>query len=151
MRKNSEEDFWKHIVKKPNGCWIWTGFCNPQGYGFFSWQGKNHLAHRLSLQFSGVDVTDKIACHHCDTPSCCNPDHLYAGTKQSNSDDARSRNRLRRSPGSSNPNAKLSEQEVLHIRNIPYKQAVALYSHKVSVGHICTIKYTKKGWHHIQS
>jgi hypothetical protein len=148
MRKNTEQDFWKH-VDKTAACWNWQGFKNPQGYGYFSWQGRNWLTHRLSLHFAGIDVTGKIACHHCDNPSCVNPAHLYAGTKQSNSDDARNRNRLWRAAGSTNPNAKLTEQQVLDIKQLSYSEAVARYGHLVSRGQICHIRYSKNSWQHV--
>jgi hypothetical protein len=33
------------------------------------------------------------ACHHCDNPPCWNPDHIYAGNYQSNTDDMIARGR----------------------------------------------------------
>ncbi|WP_434452948.1 HNH endonuclease signature motif containing protein [Lentzea sp. E54] len=33
--------------------------------------------------------------HHCDTPSCCNPDHLYWGTQSENMQDCVRRGRYR--------------------------------------------------------
>jgi len=147
MKKNTKTDFWNK-VKKTDNCWEWQGFCNPEGYGMFSYQGKNWLAHRFSLSQT-VNIDGAIVCHHCDNPKCVNPSHLYAGTKQSNSDDAKRRNRLWSAPGSSNPYAKLTEQEVLDIRQLPFSLAVNKYVPKVSKGHICKIKYSKSGWQHI--
>lgn len=148
MTPNSEQDFWTRVNKTP-GCWLWTGFCNPNGYGHFSYQGRNWLAHRLSLHLTGVDIESRLVCHHCDNPSCVRPDHLYAGTPQSNSADAQSRNRLWSAPGSLNPAARLTEAQVLDIRSLPFRQAVDRYSHIVSRGHICQIRYNKKAWRHI--
>ena len=148
MRRNTEQDFWDH-VDKSGPCWTWTGFVNPNGYGHFSFNGKNWLTHRLSLYFTGVDITNKLVCHHCDNPSCVRPGHLYAGSLQSNAEDAKSRNRLWTAPGSSNPRAKLTEQQVEHIRCLPFAQAMETYGHIVSRGQICHIRYNKDSWRHI--
>ena len=147
MRTNTEQDFWSKI-NKTSTCWEWQAFCNPSGYGHYSWQGRNWLAHRLALHFTGVDIVDKLVCHHCDNPCCCNPEHLYAGTSKSNSADAQSRDRLWSAPGELNPNAKLTETEVLDIRTLPFKQACEKYKH-ISRGHICQIRYNKKAWRHV--
>lgn len=151
MRPNSENKFWQTIdkISNPNGCWEWQGYRNPAGYGKYSFQGKIWLTHRLALHLSGVDVANKITCHHCDNPPCCNPKHLYAGTKQDNADDAKQRNRLWSAPGSQNPYSKLTESQVLDIRALPFKQAVDKYCHIVSRGQICQIRYNKKAWRHI--
>lgn len=151
MRPNTEEKFWNTINKtsNPDDCWEWKGFKNPEGYGKYSFNKRNWLSHRLALHFSGVDITDKIVCHHCDNPSCCNPKHLYAGSKQDNANDAKSRNRLWSAPGSKNPYSKLTESQVLDIRALPFTLALQKYGHIVSRGHICHIKYNKTAWQHI--
>jgi hypothetical protein len=150
-RSNTEQDFWNRLDKtsNPKGCWEYTGFRNPEGYGKFSYKKKNWLAHRLALHLTEVDVTGKIVCHHCDNPSCCNPSHLYAGTKQDNSNDAVARNRLWSAPGSKNPYSKLTEEQVLDIRSLRFKQALDKYGHIVSRGQICQIRYNKQSWNHI--
>jgi hypothetical protein len=148
MRKLTEQDFWLRVNKLSTGCWEWTGLLNPQGYGCFHWQGKPVLAHRFSLSLTS-NITDKLVCHHCDNPRCVNPAHLYAGTAQTNSKDAKDRNRLWSAPGSKNPYSKLTESEVLDIRALPFSQAVNKYSNKVSRGQICHIRYSKSSWQHI--
>lgn len=35
------ERFWSK-VNKTDGCWIWTAFKNPKGYGRFMFRGKVH-------------------------------------------------------------------------------------------------------------
>lgn len=39
-----------------------------------------------------------FVCHHCDTPACAEPTHLYLGTNRQNMQDASARGLLRRSP-----------------------------------------------------
>lgn len=151
MKPNTEKKFWNTVDKTSNhnDCWEWQGFKNPAGYGKYSYNKFVWLTHRLALYFSGVDVQNKIVCHHCDNPCCCNPNHLYAGTKQDNSDDAKKRNRLWSAPGSQNPYSKLTESQVLDIRTLPFSKALTKYGDVVSRGQICQIKYNKKAWRHI--
>jgi hypothetical protein len=148
MKPFTQEQFWARVSKTDN-CWEWQGYKNPQGYGKQGYQNKNWLTHRLSLYFSGIDIKDKIVCHHCDNPACVRPDHLYAGTKQDNSNDAKTRNRLWKASGIINPNNKLTDEQVLDIRNLKFGVAVEKYKGIVSRGHICHIKYNKKAWAHI--
>jgi hypothetical protein len=150
MKTNTEYDFWQRLNRLPSGCWEYQGFKNLQGYGIFSYKSQRWLTHRLALEFQGVNIQGKIVCHHCDNPCCCNPAHLYAGTKQDNSDDAVNRNRLWSAPGSLNPYSKLTEQQVLDIRSLKFKQALDKYGHIASRGQICQIRYNKNSWKHIR-
>lgn len=60
-------------------------------------------AHRFSYQqFKGKIPDGMIVCHSCDTPACVNPEHLWVGTYQDNSDDCHKKGRNRQSRG--NPN-----------------------------------------------
>jgi hypothetical protein len=58
-----------------------------------------------------------IVCHTCDTPPCVALEHLYLGTPQSNMDDKVNRGRLVSSPGEANGQAKLTNLQVLAIRD----------------------------------
>lgn len=58
----------------------------PSGYGHFRPDRRNDVrAHRYALMVqTGVRNTDLLACHTCDVKGCCNPGHLYWGTKSQN-------------------------------------------------------------------
>lgn len=68
-----------------DGCWIWTGYKNIDGYGQVSQRGVVHYAHRLAWTLSRGLIPDEMkVCHTCDNPGCCNPAHLFLGTQREN-------------------------------------------------------------------
>ena len=70
----------------------WLGNLNRDGYGTLTIGGKFELAHRVAfMQTAGrrcIPSQQQIN-HKCNRPYCVQPAHLYAGTTQDNSDDAR--------------------------------------------------------------
>lgn len=117
-----ERRFWARVDKTtdPTGCWLWTGpVFSSSGYG--QAPGPTHHptgAHRMALTYSsGAPIAVGLqACHHCDTPLCCRPDHLYAGTPQQNIDDRQRRGRHRITQGPDRANSKLTADQVREIR-----------------------------------
>lgn len=91
-----------HLGK--NSCWEWSGATKSkesERYGiiFTSREsGKKAVsAHRLSLFFKTHLWPENLkACHKCDNPPCVNPDHLYWGSSQQNSNDWMERKKYRR-------------------------------------------------------
>lgn len=57
--------------------------------------------------------------HKCDNPSCVNPEHLIVGTSKQNSFDMVSKNR--QAKGEQAGNSKLTEKQVLEIRELKQK------------------------------
>ena len=93
------ERFWSHVDKKePDECWLWNTEIK-RSYGWFkiTIKGKRHefIASRVAMFLSGGDIKDKLVLHSCDTPSCCNPNHLRTGTHQENMNDMKARGRAR--------------------------------------------------------
>jgi hypothetical protein len=100
----------------PEGdCHEWQGPWNDSGYGVITVDGKLRGAHRVALILAtGREEPGKVACHTCDNPPCCNPVHLYFGTRKQNAQDAVDRHRLK--VGSQRKDALLDEEGVLAIR-----------------------------------
>lgn len=82
----------RYIPEPTTGCWLWTGYSNPQGYGYVAIGCKTERAHRASyMLFKGPVPQGMCVCHKCDTPGCVNPDHLFLGTKGDNIADMRAK------------------------------------------------------------
>lgn len=96
----------KRVRRLMTGCWIWTGSTKPNGYGNINVAGKTLMTHRAAwLAFKGEIPNGMQVCHHCDTPACVNPDHLFLGSQKDNMDDmdAKGRRVVPNNAGSSNP------------------------------------------------
>jgi hypothetical protein len=75
--------FWDR-VEKTEGCWIWTGARYGE-YGRIRIDYRPVLAHRYVYEsFIGPIDPGKGVFHHCDTPLCVRPDHLFSGTQSDN-------------------------------------------------------------------
>ena len=71
---------------KENGCWIWTGYKNVNGYGMMNMGGpRPFLVHRVMYEaYEGSIPEGLVLDHICHTPSCVNPVHLRAVTQTVN-------------------------------------------------------------------
>ena len=99
------------------GCWVWVGSKNKFGYGNiavggYGKAGKRLIrAHRAMWEITKGPIPHGLCVlHDCDNPSCCNPDHLFLGTKLTNMRDMIDKGRARHP-------RKLTNEQVSDIRN----------------------------------
>lgn len=107
-------------LENANGCWIWQRSKKQNDYGVTCIDGRVEYAHRVScIAHHGPIPLGWYVCHTCDTPSCVNPSHIYAGTPKQNQADSKERGRMRKPFGINNKTAKLTDEIVRHIRSSP--------------------------------
>lgn len=154
-RKSILNKFWNRFEKTENGCWEWKKTFNGKGYGKIKVERKDRsdkvYAHRFSYMIHKGEIPkNKIVCHSCDNRSCVNPNHLWLGTYKDNMQDASNKNRIRK--GEESPKAKLSKEDVIHIKKMlkrfDMKQKEIAKKFNVSRGAIKEINIGNN-WKHI--
>ncbi len=114
--------FWER-VDVGDGCWLWRGYKNRQGYGVVWVKGRQWRAHRLMWHaYVGTIPQGHDVLHHCDNPSCVRPDHLFIGTDRDNAADRESKGRGNHHDG--HGRAKLTMDQANEIRRL-YRDGVA--------------------------
>jgi hypothetical protein len=122
------ERFWAKVNKNtPSGCWEWTAYRNPAGYGVFGLSHDKYkgpsvliLAHRMSWTMANGPIPKgQYVLHRCDNPSCVNPEHLWLGSIADNQQDMSKKGRSRSGgpSGEENGNARLTREVVREIRS----------------------------------
>jgi len=72
-----------------NGCWVWQGSLNNNGYGHFvrgsRMKQKKEYVHRYVYRFFKGEIPPKHEVHHtCWNRACCAPHHLELKTHREN-------------------------------------------------------------------
>ena len=136
-----------------SGCWEWTSSIDSRGYGMIKHKnGKQIKAHRFSWMLHRGEIPKGIfVLHKCDNRKCVNPDHLFLGTHQDNMDDMVIKHRSATNKGKANGAAKLTEADIIGIRN-----ALGNYLTQSYIGKVYGVSQTqishinlRKQWGHI--
>lgn len=73
------------VCDERTGCKLWKGGLDSEGRPHAHWAGKRRKAHIMAFELSGGVLPEgKLLRHLCNTPRCCNPDHLKVGTHAEN-------------------------------------------------------------------
>lgn len=123
-------------------CWLWGGAVNSNGYGQITFDSKRYYVHRIACErvhgpLGGLDVL-----HTCDTPRCCNPNHLTPGTAAENMADMARKGRQ--------GVRKLNEADVRAIRALHHNRPIGDIAEEF---HVCraTVEAVIYGryWRHV--
>lgn len=82
----ARERFWAKVKKgSPDECWPWIGYIGPSGHGRTFHKGTPTLASRKAWVLThGEPLGGLCVNHKCDHAACCNPAHMYLGTRIDN-------------------------------------------------------------------
>lgn len=83
--KRAEDRFNRMYKVVESGCWEWQGFRDKHGYGYMSYQCKNHKAARYAYSHFVGPITEGLHLDHlCRNTCCVNPSHLEPVTPREN-------------------------------------------------------------------
>lgn len=72
-------------VERTEGCWLWTANVQPNGYGAFWLDGRNHGAHRIAWWIEHGEIPEGLVIDHlCRVRCCVRPSHLEPVVQQEN-------------------------------------------------------------------
>lgn len=95
VKKTIREIILDGIVESPYGCWEWQGCVQSNGYGRVRVNGRTEYAHRVSYIAHHGEIPEGVdVCHKCDNRRCCNPAHLFIGSRFDNMQDAKKKGRI---------------------------------------------------------
>jgi hypothetical protein len=115
IKQNYIQIFNSKVIQQ-SGCWAFNSAKDRDGYHKQSYMlvGENIRrqtgAHRFMLMSLGHTIPPGyVVCHHCDNPSCVNPEHLFIGTVTDNNLDKKSKGRERAPKGEQQAHASISD------------------------------------------
>ncbi|WP_080518694.1 HNH endonuclease [Rhizobium leguminosarum] len=124
FKKLTQDRIRANIKVSLSGCWEWQLYIRRNGYGQMKHDGKTVDAHRVSYECFHHEIpAGMFVCHRCDNRKCANPDHLFLGTAQDNSDDMVAKDRPRgRKP-------KLTDEQIQEAMSL---RRQGLYYHQIA-------------------
>lgn len=90
--------FWSYVgVKSEDECWLWLRAKMTKGYGTVETPLGQRSSHRVAYALHYGEVPDEMnVLHRCDVTACCNPKHLFLGTRRDNILDCKQKGRTAR-------------------------------------------------------
>ena len=138
-----------YCKKGASECWPWAKRRFKTGYGKFRIWGRVYKANRVAYFVAHkVDPGALCVCHTCDNPDCVNPAHLFLGTPADNVADKMRKNRHVASPGERHGMHKLTETQVLAIRQADGSQRAIAKLFGISQKQVFSILH-RKSWKHL--
>lgn len=139
-------------IKSDNSCWLWTKGGTKAGYGQIRFNYRIRYTHVISYKLFVKDFEEDLCVlHKCDVRACCNPQHLFLGTKAMNTEDMIAKGRM--IIGENCTNAKLSNNDAIQIINKfktgQYTQLALAQEFKVNQSQISRL-VRRERWRHIQ-
>lgn len=141
-------------VREKDTCWPWLGQRKPTGHGRFqASKFEKTGAHQIAYLLSKGRIPDGLCvCHSCDNGWCCNPAHLWLGTRLENHEDCTAKGRRKgqsnRTRGSQSHLSKLTEDQVTQILRSDANNLELAEQFGVHAAHISKIR-TKRAWKHL--
>lgn len=143
---------WESITNIWTPCWIWKWHKTNWWYWVIIINNKWIRTSRLSWELHNNKKIPELmqVCHKCDTPACCNPEHLFIWTAKDNAQDkvkkwrAYSWNHKWEKCWTS----KLTESQVLAIRNDTRSNREIAKEYNIDYSSVSDIK-RRKTWKHI--
>jgi hypothetical protein len=158
-----DNKFWSRIdIRGEDECWLFKNQPS-QRYGVYNlklapgnWKALRPHRYAWEQYHKRKIPSGLYVCHSCDTPKCCNPNHLWLGTNSDNQLDAIKKFGYRSGIpiskiGEEHHSSKLTEKQVLEIRkraNNGERQIDLAKEYQVSSVMISKI-YLRKSWKHI--
>lgn len=83
---NDNHLFWAKVQRgDPEECWPWLGYKKPSGHGLTTYQCFSiHASRKAWILTHGPIRDDGCVNHLCENAACCNPAHMYIGSRASN-------------------------------------------------------------------
>lgn len=138
----------RYMPVPESGCWLWEGY-TQDGYGVMRLgkRGAKKYAHRSFYEHHvGPVPKGMLICHKCDTPSCVNPDHLFAGTAADNNRDRKKKGRYM---GVWNGRSKLTEAQARSVLSSSLTNSEAAKAFGLTYSTIWMLR-AGKTWPHLQ-
>lgn len=153
----TKQDFFRKIsFTNHNGCWVWTGWKLVKRSTLRAGvlkrpEGNITSAHRYmyELYFGGQLTAKDIIFRTCENPLCVSINHLRHGLCKDHYNKQNLTPGLFHGNGSSNPSARLTEQQVREIRDSNIKPLALAVEYGITESHVYRIK-NRQAWSHLK-